>query len=190
MAEHDWKIVKSQALCCTCNAAFANEPHYSVLLEKPEGLTRQDFCADCFTHRRPENVYYFWRVTSTSAEESSARQRPRVDIESVLDFFKRMEGDEAPQKLAFRYILALMLSRKKVLIPEGQRKDSSGAEVLLYREKRGGGSHAVREVILSDDETTAVSAELGLLLGLTPPPSTVAQAAPAEGGSLHQEPVE
>ena len=79
----------------------------------------------------------------------------------------------ASQRRAFRYILALMLARKKMLVFEGKKKDAAGAELHLFRERRGGQIHPVHEPALSPDEVAAVSAELGVLLGLTPPAAPV-----------------
>jgi len=170
--DQEWKIAKSGALCCACDTPFnviGGEPpprsYYSVLLQKPDGLVRQDFCLDCFKNKRPANVYYFWKAMPPS-EDTAARRQPVVDVEYVLEFFKRLEGDAAPQRIAFRYILALMLSRKKLLIPEGKDGSENGMEIHVFREKRGGASHRVFAPELNQDEIAAVSDELGALLGL------------------------
>lgn len=191
MAEVEWKIAKSEAACCLCAAQFApGQAYYSVLVQQTEALQRQDYCASCFQAQRPENVYYFWRATQADPEAGEKKARspgPLVDAEYVLDFFKRLEEPGAnagangaeSQRLAFRYILALMLARKKTLVFEGKSRDRAGQEVHLFRERRGGQEHRVVEPPLSAEEVAAVSAELGALLGLKPPP---APAAAAEAG--------
>jgi hypothetical protein len=171
--EQEWKIAKPSASCSACGASFAAPegeaaPNYfSALLQKPEGLQRQDFCQNCFKDKRPADVYYFWKAVPPS-QDNTARRAPVVDVEYVLDFFKRLDGDPSPQRVAFRYILALMLSRKKLLIAEGKGGTENGMDVQLFREKRGGGTHRVLAPELNQDEIAAVSAELGVLLGLTP----------------------
>ena len=171
--EQEWKIAKPSASCSACGATFAAPegeaaPNYfSALLQKPEGLQRQDFCQNCFKDKRPADVYYFWKAVPPSPE-NIARRAPVVDVEYVLDFFKRLDGDPSPQRIAFRYILALMLSRKKLLVAEGKGGSENGMDVQLFREKRGGGTHRVLAPELNQDEIAAVSAELGALLGLTP----------------------
>jgi hypothetical protein len=173
--EQEWKIAKPSASCSACGASFAAPEgeaapppqYFSALLQKPEGLQRQDFCQTCFKDKRPADVYYFWKAVPPS-QDNTARRAPVVDVEYVLDFFKRLDGDPSPQRVAFRYILALMLSRKKLLIPEGKGGSENGMEVQLFREKRGGETHRVLAPELNQDEIAAVSAELGVLLGLTP----------------------
>jgi hypothetical protein len=137
-------------------------------------LLRRDFCATCFQEKRPEGVYYFWKATQQAPDDNNKRRQPVIDVDYIIEFFKRLEGDPAPQRIAFRYILALMLTRKKVLYFEEKKKDSSGNELQIFREKRGGQAHQVYEPSLSEDEITAVSAELGVLLGLTPAPAAAA----------------
>jgi hypothetical protein len=183
LAEFEWKIAKPGEGCAECKAPFKIEQaYYSALVQTPESLQRLDYCADCFQQKRPENVYYFWKSVRPDPENDTRNKvrKPVLDIDFVTDFFKRLEDDNGPQKVAFRYILALMLARKKVLIAEGKSKDASGQDVHIFREKRGGQSHKVFEPSLSEEEIASVSTELGTLLGLTPPPAPVASAAPAE----------
>jgi len=188
VAENEWKIAKAGGACSLCAAALgANapggaQPYFSALFQKPEGLVRQDFCTACFQGKRPADVYYFWKAAPQSPDADAKKRAPVVDIDFVLDFFKRLEGDNAPQRVAFRYILALMLTRKKLLVFEQKKKDAEGRDVQLYREKRGGVSHQVVEPSLTEEEITNVSAELGTLLGLTPAPAAAAAGAPTASG--------
>jgi len=183
VAENEWRITKRSLSCSACNAALAaDQTYFSILLQKPEGLARLEYCHTCFQTRRPTEVYYFWKAAVPPAEGAAARpRRPQIDLEYVLEFFKRLEGEETPQKLAFRYILALMLTRKKLLVFEQKKREADGREIQVFREKRGGVAHEVCEPALSEAEITNVSAELGVLLGLTPPAGAgAAPAAPNE----------
>ena len=104
---------------------------------------------------------------------SAKKQRPVLDMEYVLEFFKRLEGDSNGQRVAFRYILALMLSRKKILTAADKKKDEQGHVIQNYREKMTGAetvNHAVIEPDLSETEIQALSAELSVLLGMAPIP--------------------
>lgn len=175
MAEIEWNIAKASLRCCLCNSGFAAEaPYFSALLQEPSGLTRKDYCGNCFQTQRPADVFYFWK-TQVPVEDPEARkawkQRPVVDIDYVFDFFKRLEGEAGPQKIAFRYILALMLTRKKILVSDSRTALPDGASAQIFVEKRGGQKHTVVEPTLSEDEISSVSEELGVLLGLKPPPA-------------------
>jgi hypothetical protein len=88
--------------------------------------------------------------------------------------------------VAFRYILALMLSRKKILVADGRTTLPDGESAQVFAEKRGGAKHTVREPSLSEEEIGTVSAELGVLLGIAPPPQKT-QPAAAAGGETNNE---
>ncbi|HLX61060.1 MAG TPA: hypothetical protein VKX17_07235 [Planctomycetota bacterium] len=171
MLEDEWKISKSGGQCSGCGSAFdVEQPVFSALFQEQDQLLRKDFCAECFQNRRPENVFYFWKTTAGSRSEgqpagSRRSGAPAFDLENVLEFFKRLDGESGAQKIAFRYILALMLARKKMLVA-GDKKSAEGQRVQFYREKGGGAEHAVVEPDLSADEIQGLSAELGGLLGL------------------------
>ncbi|HYF47816.1 MAG TPA: hypothetical protein VEJ63_00305 [Planctomycetota bacterium] len=189
MSEHEWKIAKSGQQCSACSAALnvVGKTYFSALFNTPEGLNRRDFCEECFQKNRPDGVYYFWKTLHRDEEEKNKRRQPVVDVDFVLDFFKRLEGEpgegqpQIPQRLPFRYILALMLTRKKVLVQDERRKNAAGQDVQVFKERRGGTAHEVVEPNLSADEISAVSAELGALLGLKAPEAPAAAPAPATG---------
>lgn len=183
MAEIEWNIAKAGPQCCLCNTGFAVEaPYFSALLQEAGGLTRKDYCGNCFQNQRPADVYYFWK-TQVPAEDPEARkawkQKPVVDIDYVFDFFKRLDGETSQQKIAFRYILALMLTRKKILVADSRTTLPDGSSAQVFAEKRGGQKHTVIEPALNEEEISSVSAELGVLLGLTPPPQAAPSAPPA-----------
>jgi len=180
LSEHEWKIAKPAIQCSACAAGLniVGKVYFSALLITAAGLSRRDFCEECFQKSRPEGVYYFWKSTHRDEEEKNKRRQPVVDVDFVLDFFKRLGTDsgeageaqpQIPQRLPFRYILALMLTRKKVLAQDERRKNAAGQDVQIFKERRGGAVHEVVEPDLSADEISAVSAELGTLLGLKAP---------------------
>ncbi|MCZ7646335.1 MAG: hypothetical protein M5U26_13800 [Planctomycetota bacterium] len=166
----EWKIAKSSSGCRQCQHEFKpGEIYFSALAKADDqSLRRDDYCPACFQAQRPAEVFSFWK-TSIPLEDEAAERRPVLDIESVLDFFRRLAGDSDVQKVAFRYVLALMLTRKRVLKLGGSGRDEEGRDVLVFVERKGGEKHDVRQPDLAEGELSAVSEELGRLLGLAPP---------------------
>lgn len=165
MSENDWKISKPGEQCQKCGSAFqAGQPYFSALFLSQEGFERKDYCVECFQNERPADIFYYWK--SAAKTETEPRKRVAVDIDNVLEFFRRLERESDAQKIAFRYILALMLARKKVLLAGDRKIDARGQSVQLYREKNGGAEHAVIEPELSAEEIQSMSAELGAVLGM------------------------
>ena len=166
MVTVDWKISKSTLVCAQCAAKFQTGQTYcSVIFDRPDGFERKDYCPACFQEKPPEHVFSYWK---TCVPDEDAAPRAVLDVNSVLDFFGRLEGSADAQKVAFRYVLALMLTRKKVLRLQGGASAKSGADALVFSEGRGGERHAVLQPALDEAEIAAVSAELGQLLGLRP----------------------
>jgi len=182
VTETEWKFNKTGHQCAHCSSPFAPDAvFFSVLFKDNEGMRRADYCDTCFQNHRPADVFYFWKTTLARHNQGPKKARPALDMEYVLEFFKRLEGDSSSQRIAFRYILALMLSRKKMLTVAEKKKDDQNRVVQHYREKIAGAEtviHAVVEPDLSEDEIQGLSAELGVLLGMTPAPEPSAPEAP------------
>jgi len=168
----EWKIAKSNQACVLCGAKFgAAQAYFSALFEQGSSFERRDYCATCFKEHRPADVYSFWR-TAVPEEEEGKPRRPVLDAESVLEFFRRLGEERDPRRISFRFVLALMLARKKVLKLERNARAADGAEVLVFVERRSGERHEVPSLQMDETALAAASEELGRLLGLAPPPAT------------------
>lgn len=170
VSSSEWNIAKSNRTCHLCQVRFRPSESYFSLLVPGEStkLQRLDYCPACFETHHPAHAYSFWR-TAVPVEGEEAPPKPVLDVESVLDFFRRLAGDTDGQKVAFRYVLALMLTRKRVFKLDGGTRAADGADVLVFAERKGGERHEVRQPDLDEREVAAVSEELGRLLGLNPP---------------------
>jgi hypothetical protein len=81
--------------------------------EEDEGFDRLDYSIEAWDDgRRPERLFSFWRTT---VAESNAKQRMFVDDEVLTDLFHRLAEDDRPQRQAFRFVLGLILMRKRLL---------------------------------------------------------------------------
>jgi hypothetical protein len=96
-------------------------------------FVRLDFTEQTWSQgARPKGLVCFWRTT---APEPDQKRRLLVDDDTLLELFDRMEGDDRPQRVAYRWLLCLILLRKKLL--RHVRVDrEQGGEWWLVR-KRG-----------------------------------------------------
>jgi hypothetical protein len=136
------------------------EKFYAVLLEQGDGFLRQDYSSEAW-QGPPPGAVGFWCGRVPAASEPA---RPRFDDDLLEECFDRLEGQEEPGKVSFRYVLALLLLRRKRLKLEGARADA-GREVLTFRCTR---SRQRREVVnpgLTEDEVAAVQDEVFKVLG-------------------------
>jgi hypothetical protein len=136
------------------------EKIYSVLLDQLGKFTRQDFGQDAW-HGPPADTFSFWLGRVPPADE---KRKPRIDDEILLDCLNRLEGQSEPERIQFRYIVALLLLRRKRLKFEDART-KDGQEILRLRCAK---TRRLCEVVnpgLSEEEMTAVQEEVFRVLG-------------------------
>lgn len=133
---------------------------YTVLLDEGGKLVRQDYSSEAWTGP-PPGAFSFW-VGRVPAQDE--KRRPPIDDELLLDCFRRLEGQTEPERVNFRYVVALLLMRRKRFkFEEAQVED--GQEVLALRCTRTRESYKVVNPGLSDDEIVRVQDEVFKVLG-------------------------
>jgi hypothetical protein len=136
------------------------EKFYSVLFEEGGKFQRRDYSTEVW-QGTPPNAFSFWTGRIPTAEENP---RPRFDDEMLLDCFQRLEGNEDLGRMNFRYVLALLLMRRKRFRFEEVRSEGE-REILCLRCVRTGNSHRVVNPRLTEDEMAAVQEEVFKVLG-------------------------
>lgn len=136
------------------------EKYFSVLLEQGGGFVRQDYGSDVW-HGPPEGAFSFWMGKVAAADE---KQKPRFDDELLLDCFHRLEGQTDAARVNFRYVLALLLMRRKRLKFE-ETVSQNGAEHLSLKCTRTGNKCLVLNPQLTEDEMMQVQEEVVKVLG-------------------------
>ncbi len=158
----EWEIARSQRRCAGCETGFEElEVYHSALYERPDGFDRRDFCRRCWQGATDE-MFSFWK-TQVPARE--AKPKRFVDDEVLVDFFEKLTGATEEVKVNFRYMLALVLMRKKLLKFEGTRRDGT-VEVLKVKLR---GRDEVLEVLnpdLDQEKMEQVTEEIGRILNV------------------------
>jgi hypothetical protein len=139
----------------------AGERVYSALTEEAGAFVRRDYAADAWPGPPPAAVaHWAGRVPATQAA-----RKPTFNEELLLDCFHHLAGRADADRAAFRYVVALLLMRRKRLKFEDAVTRPDGSSVLILRDARGGGRHEVPDPRLTDAQTEAVQAEVFRLLG-------------------------
>jgi len=138
------------------------EKFYSVLFDRGTALERRDFSVEAW-HGPPADAFCFWMGHVPPKE---GPRRVQFDEEVLYDFFKRLGEDPEPRKVNFRYILALLLMRKKRLKFEEVHTENE-VETLLLRCAKTGKAYEVVNPRLTEEELAAVQEEVQNVLGLT-----------------------
>ena len=127
------------ASCASTGAPIApGDSIVATLCEAPEGdegheLVRRDFASAAWdAGARPEGLLCFWRTVAPSGD---AKRRMLVDDDTLMELFDRLEGDERPQRVAYRWLMCLILLRKKLLRHVRVERVDGGERWLV--QKRG-----------------------------------------------------
>lgn len=177
-----YEIARTAAgVCAHSGRALAvGERVMAVVVETASGsLERRDIALDAWDAgaRPAERLFAAWRSTTA---EPNARPRPLIDDDELMDLFDRPGDEPTEDQLAFRYLLALVLIRKRRLVYEGGRPANSktgDAGLLLVRPKgtpappEGPPLIEVVDPGLSEQRAATLSDQLGSIMNLEDGPT-------------------
>jgi hypothetical protein len=126
-----------------------------------EGLDRLDFSAEAWeSGHRPERLLAWWKTTVPPAGGS---RTPFVDDDVLMDLFEALSAQTDRRRVAYRFVLALILMRKKLLRYAGRRGSGEDERWLLV--PRGSGEPIeVLDPHLTDGDIRALSDQLDEVL--------------------------
>jgi hypothetical protein len=108
----EWEIDKPLGQCCGSGKKIEyGEEYFAALVETGEGLLRRDFCADYWLAEKP-NVFCYWKTRLPRPDE---KKHKFIDDEMLMAFFERLEKETEQERINFRFVLALILMRKRRL---------------------------------------------------------------------------
>ena len=133
MSQTPWKYSRRHPSCVDCEREFADgEAHFSVLrVDEEAALLRDDVCASCWNDEREASGDLWWR-THRHIERKAGLQ---VDMEALDHVFHQLADRKEERFRELRYVLCLLLMRKRRLIL-GRATRRRGGEFLLVRRPR------------------------------------------------------
>ena len=156
----EWEINKPLGQCYgTGRKIEYGEEYFGALVETDEGLQRRDFCADYWEKEKP-NVFCYWK---TRLPHPNQKKQIFVDDEMMLAFFERLEKETEQEKVNFRFVLALILMRKRRLKYDATRVEDAKEIWCL----RIAGEKQIVEVInphLDEEQIEQLSSQIGQIL--------------------------
>lgn len=97
------------------------------------GLKRLDVSMEVWNQGwRPPRLFSYWKST---VPQPNQKKRLFVDDEVLMNIFRRLGESDQPERLAFRFVLGLILMRKRLLRYEGtvQRPGPDGTVQEWWR---------------------------------------------------------
>ena len=158
----DWEITKPTGQCSGSGRIIdEGEEYFAALVETDEGFERKDYCLSYWQENDPD-VFYFWKTKLT---DPNKKKKVFVDDEMLMTFFERLENQPEPGKINFRFVLTLILMRKRLLRYESSRIEE---EKDIWTLKVTGQKKTV-EVIdphLTEDEIDSLTENIGQIMDL------------------------
>ena len=153
--EGEWEIKSRARFCARTGKAFEEgECFYTLLFREGDGFRREDISEQAWKERN-ENIqpFSFWRAKYEAPRPPPFEPLGKEDAESLL---RRLVSEGNPASVNARYILALILERKRILRPI----ESSDESLLVYEHAGTGESIVVPNPRLSLDQLSAVQNEV------------------------------
>ena len=149
----------------TGDPLLPEKPAMATLCEREEDegfFERFDFSIKAWERGdRPQRLFSYWRYT---VPEAGKKPDIVIDDTVLMDLFERLASDERPVRIAFRYILALVLVRKRKLKLVGREETESGETWLLQWKGTDGEPFEVNNPGIAEDEIQDLSDQLGEIL--------------------------
>lgn len=155
----DWEIKSRAHVCARTGREFLpGEIFYTILKKARDGFVREDLSEEAWKSREEDDQpFSFWKSKYEPPAPPKPEPMPKDDAEGLL---RRLVAENDPGYLNVRYILALMLERKRVLRPVESQDD----EMLVYEHLASGETIVLQNPHLSFDQIPAVQREVSDLL--------------------------
>lgn len=154
------EVGKRTGRCSATGRVFEEGERYcAALIETPEGVDRRDYALDAW-QGPPEGTLCFWH----GRVPVRAQKGPvTVNADLLTRLFCRLEEETSPGRQQFRFMLALLLMRKRILrlsdtIQDG---DEEYWELTLMSDRS---THRVLNPRLSPEATERLSEQLTAVL--------------------------
>jgi hypothetical protein len=155
----DYDIQRCTRRCAATDRELnVGELCYSALVAEGAAVVRRDFSAQGW-QSPPENTIGWWKTTIVDPHAGRMHWAPN-DV--MLHYFERLHEDPAADDA--RYVLALLLVRRRVLRVEGHEPDAAGRETIVLYCSRNENTYRVPEVVPSPERAAEIQQQLSALL--------------------------
>ena len=127
----DFEVQRCTRRCHATDRELKPEEHfYSVLVADGADVVRRDYSESAW-EGPPEEALGWWKSQMPSADGNKVNWAPN-DV--MLHYFAQLDG--VAEKADVRYVLALLMVRRRILRLEESETDEQGREVLVLSSSR------------------------------------------------------
>ncbi len=157
----DFSLARPRGVCAATHEPIEPDEHFiTALRETPLGFERLDIKLSAWDAFDRTNIVAFWKMTMPRAE---AKKKMLVDDNVLCDLLERLQDVESVDKQCFRFVLALILMRKRLVTYENTRFENE-KEIWTMRRRGREESFDLIDPKPSDEQIAAVKDQLGQIL--------------------------
>ncbi|HEY5752230.1 MAG TPA: hypothetical protein VIT21_03710 [Chthoniobacterales bacterium] len=158
----DWDIQRRADKCSVTSRPFEDGEYFRTLLFRDKrGLYRMDLSEEAWKEQAEKvQPFSYWRSKFELPQPPSPEALPKQGVESLL---RQLMLEDREEHINARYILAVMLERKKVL-KQVDEKPAEEGRLLIYEHFKTGEAFIIFDPMLRMDQIEAVQAEVFALL--------------------------
>jgi hypothetical protein len=155
----DYEIQRCTRRCAATDRELkSGEVCYSVLVPEGAAIVRRDYSAAGWPGA-PDSAIAWWKTTLVDPNAGRLSWAPN-DV--MLNYFERLLEDPAAEDA--RYVLALLLVRRRVLRVEAHEQDPSGRDLLVLHCAKNESDYRVAEVSPTPERVNQIQQQLAELL--------------------------
>ena len=159
MINQEWKIKARGHVCSVTGRAFADdEPFHTAIFEdaSADGFVRRDFSVEAWDAER-QNLTPFshWRSVYEAPKEDP--RKAVVEKETAESLLRRLIDTDEPSTENARFVLAVMLERKRTLRETDSRR-LGDAMLRIYEHTKTGEAFIIRDPMLRLDQIDSIQA--------------------------------
>lgn len=155
------EVPRTGGKCAVSGRQIATgEKYFAAIRETPAGIERVDLSAECWDAFDKNGLLAYWQTVMPKADE---KKKVFVDDEVLCTLFERLADATEPAKISFRFVLGLILMRKRLIIYDTTRHEE-GRDVWVVRMKGKPEQMDLADPKLDEQQMAEVSQQLGQIL--------------------------
>jgi hypothetical protein len=184
---HDFEVQRCTRRCAATGRDLApRETIYSKLVAEGQNFVRYDYSVAGWSEPSPAENVSWWKWKLPAPGDRRVAWAPH---ETLLQFFENLEEqDAAPERRALRFVLALLLVRRRIARIERTEKLPTGGEVLVLYSPQAEREYRVPVADPSPEQSASIRGELMQLLAAEPPDPASTDVAEVDSPPTKREP--
>lgn len=157
----NYEVARPAGKCSISGAEIApGQTYMAALRETPAGFERLDVSMEHWNEVDRATLLGFWQTVMPHPEQ---KKQLFVDDEVLLGLFERLAEAEEPLKVNFRFVLGLILIRKRKLVYESSRSED-GRDLWRVRIRGTDQSLDLVDPKLSEAQVMEVSGQMSQII--------------------------